>query len=151
MDFGQDVDCDDAGNVYLAGFFDSDSLRVGSMLLINDYYNKMFVGKKVPSPSSITPLSTVPAPAALPPHPNPFSRRVTIPFVAVGGEVSRVTIYDITGRLIRELSRETDGGSAHVAIWDGRDALGNRVPSGVYLVRLPDGGTALTRKLTMSR
>lgn len=44
----------------------------------------------------------------------------------------RIAIHDVAGRLVRVLEVSTE---ARVVRWDGRDAQGRRVPSGVYLVR----------------
>jgi len=73
-------------------------------------------------------------------HPNPFNPTTTIRFgLPAAGQV-RLSVYDVTGRLIRTL---IDGGLAegpHEAVWDGRDASGRGVGSGSYFARLLAGG-----------
>jgi hypothetical protein len=56
--------------------------------------------------------------------PNPAQRGASIDIG--GGTDSRLTIWDAGGRLVRSLTG---------AEWDGRDALGRRVPAGVYWIR----------------
>jgi hypothetical protein len=65
-------------------------------------------------------------------HPscNPFSSSVTI--TCSGPSLpGQLTVYDITGRLIRNLS-DLEGSSF---LWDGRDVSGANVPVGTYLIQ----------------
>ncbi len=52
-----------------------------------------------------------------------------------------VWIYDVQGRLIKELS------SAGVKVWNGRDIYNRAVVPGVYLVKIGSGKEASTRKV----
>ncbi|HHL73169.1 MAG TPA: T9SS type A sorting domain-containing protein, partial [Bacteroidetes bacterium] len=67
-------------------------------------------------------------------YPNPFlagnDRLVTIAGLP---RVAFIQIFDEHGRPVREL-READGNGG--VSWDGLDAAGNPVPSGIYLVRV---------------
>ncbi len=71
------------------------------------------------------------------------------------GGVASIAVYDMSGRLVRELASGSPlaaGGTAHgTAHWDGRDAGGRRVPSGVYFVRLDSGDRTETRRLSLVR
>ncbi len=82
-------------------------------------------------------------------HPNPFNPMTTVSY-AVGrqGPVS-LAIYDVRGRVVAELVRETKVPGEYTAVWDGTDATGRRVASGRYVARLvaPDGTEA--RSLTL--
>jgi len=54
--------------------------------------------------------------------------------LAVPGELS-LAIYDVRGRLLKELVRGGNyGAGEHRIVWDGRDRLGRQMGSGVYLV-----------------
>ena len=73
--------------------------------------------------------------------PNPARGRVEVTIDAedARGE-SRVSVYDIAGRLVwRSSAGNGDGGASTSVIWSGRDERGNRVSSGVYLVRVSVG------------
>jgi len=50
-----------------------------------------------------------------------------------------VSVHDVTGRAVRELHRGPVKAGVTPFSWDGRDAAGRRVPSGVYFVRVSDG------------
>jgi len=65
--------------------------------------------------------------------PNPMRDRVAITRED-GGALSHIGLYDMEGRLIRVVPQADTGVRA---IWDGRDLSGCRVPSGIYLVRMP--------------
>jgi len=83
--------------------------------------------------------------ALRPARPNPFGESTSISFtVPDAGGVVDITIYDVVGRKVRELAcgEWMDAGDC-AAVWDGLDGSGQRVASGVYLVRLDiDGETA---------
>ena len=60
-------------------------------------------------------------------------------------------VYDVSGRLVRELVRgERSAGSQSVS-WDGRDVVGNLVASGVYLYRLEVSDKSWVKKTVLLR
>lgn len=81
-------------------------------------------------------------------HPNPFNPATTIRFdLATTGRV-RLRIYDVAGRLVRDLVDEAmPAGFGRTAIWNGLDDASRRVSSGVYLYQLEFGDFTATRKL----
>ena len=83
--------------------------------------------------------------------PNPFNPATTISYsVPEGNAVSvRLDIFDIRGRLVRTLVDETkDAGTYHI-LWDGTDARGSHLASGVYLYRMRSGQFVQTRKMVL--
>jgi hypothetical protein len=88
---------------------------------------------------------SVPEPGARPrAFPNPFSARrdgeLQVRFGRSGASPSRsygAEVFDLAGRRIRRLSGARAEGSWLTFRWDGRDAHGRPVASGVYFVRLP--------------
>ena len=82
-------------------------------------------------------------------YPNPFNSRVGIKYRAVEARDVRLRVYNIRGRLVREL---VEGGNVEGEVeWDGRDMLGRQVSSGVYVVRLEADGRMWTKKLVLMR
>lgn len=51
----------------------------------------------------------------------------------------RLLVFDVRGRTVRMLKAVDDGEGSAVAAWDGRDAQGRDVPSGVYFLKWDDG------------
>ncbi len=84
-----------------------------------------------------------------PPSPNPFNPRATIPFqLAEAGSVN-LAIYDMSGRKVTTLVNGETSAGPHTVMWDGNDASGTPVPSGLYLARLEAGGQQLTRRMLL--
>jgi flagellar hook assembly protein FlgD len=68
--------------------------------------------------------------------PNPFNPQTTVRFsVAEAGQVQLI-VYSATGQCVRILVDGTLEAGTHDVVWDGRDAAGREVASGVYLCRL---------------
>lgn len=93
-----------------------------------------------------------PAPAFQPNFPNPFNPETTIrygiPGTVAAGATARLEIYDIRGTRVRLLPVNATPGW-HEAVWNGKDDLGQKQPSGQYFVRLLAGGEMATWKMTM--
>ena len=60
-------------------------------------------------------------------------------------------IFDVSGRLVRTLRDEELSPGSYSAVWTGTDEQGNRVSSGVYLLRLEVGQEVATKKVILSR
>ncbi len=70
-------------------------------------------------------------------HPNPFNPFTVIRFSADGSTPrAALSVFDVTGRLVRTLERETPSAGFYEAVWDGKDTDGRPVASGVYVCRL---------------
>jgi hypothetical protein len=68
--------------------------------------------------------------------PNPIQSAGTVEFrLARGGDVS-LSIYDVTGRIVKRLTRGALPAGLHAAHWDGTDQRGDRVRAGVYFYML---------------
>jgi hypothetical protein len=84
-------------------------------------------------------------------HPNPFNPSTTISFTLPERERLSLSIYDVKGRLVKTLVDEMVGEGNQERIWDGKDASGSQVGSGVYFYRLTAGDKTLTKKMVMLR
>ncbi|MGD8395624.1 MAG: PKD domain-containing protein [Candidatus Eiseniibacteriota bacterium] len=83
--------------------------------------------------------------------PNPFNPSSTIRFeLPAAGRVT-LRVYDGSGRLIRTLVDAELARDVHRVTWDGRDAGGHAVGSGLYLYRLEAAGRVLQRKMVLLR
>ncbi len=70
-------------------------------------------------------------------YPNPFNPVTTIRFdvPSPGGRV-RLSVHDVSGRVVTTLVDEEVPGGRYSAVWDGRDGGGRPVASGVYFYRI---------------
>jgi hypothetical protein len=84
-------------------------------------------------------------------YPNPFSGSTRIAFgLADAADVS-LEVYDVSGRLVRVLVDGNRDARTHEVEWDGKDARGDRVSSGVYFYRLTAGQSTHIRKAVLLR
>lgn len=91
-----------------------------------------------------------PAPAILAQNwPNPFNPSTSISFELLKAGPARLDVYDLRGRLVTTLLDKELGTGTHSLDWEGTDANGAPVASGVYLYRLSAGGTSSSRKMAL--
>ncbi len=84
-------------------------------------------------------------------EPNPFAGATAISFTLPEPRTVRLTVHDVTGRTVRTLlSGGADAGVTR-RTWDGRDAYGRDVASGVYFFRLEADGVSRSVKATLRR
>lgn len=82
--------------------------------------------------------------------PNPFNPWTTISYELPAPSSVNLVVYDVSGRLVRELiSNEAQGAGSHAVQWYGTDEAGRPVGSGVYLYRLTAGGEVLSRRMVL--
>jgi hypothetical protein len=83
--------------------------------------------------------------------PNPFNPSTTIPLdVPPGGARVRLEILDVAGRVVRSLGGDLPAGRQALT-WDGRDARGAPVASGVYLCRVAGSAQGAAQRLVLAR
>lgn len=84
-------------------------------------------------------------------YPNPFNPSTTISYkLAAPGNV-RLAIYDVLGRRVHMLVNSDMPAGTHTITWDGRNAAGHMVASGVYLYRLETSVGAVTRSMILMK
>lgn len=82
-------------------------------------------------------------------YPNPFNPMTTILFTLPEKTYVNVSIFTVDGKFIGVLIDKTLEGGLREITWDGKDAKGNRVSSGIYFYRLRAGRETLTKKLVL--
>jgi len=73
-------------------------------------------------------------------YPNPFNPTTTIRYELAGASEISVKVFDITGRLVREVESGHREAGAYSVSWNGRDNHNRPVASGIYFYRLEARG-----------
>ncbi len=84
-------------------------------------------------------------------HPNPFAATTEVEFILENPGPAAVTVYDVRGRRVATLAEGEHGAGIHTVSWDGIDASGNALPSGMYFVRLEAAGLSSVRKVVLAK
>ncbi len=92
-------------------------------------------------------------------YPNPFSLSsaaqtngiTRIPYALPQAREVEVRIYDMLGRLTRQIERREQSAGWHEVAWDGRDESGKLVTSGIYFLALQAGEQRLVRKMMITK
>ena len=96
------------------------------------------------------PMKTV----LLPNYPNPFNPETWIPYNLAEDSEVEIHIYNLKGETVRQLSLGFQGAGTYrtrsrAAYWDGRNAVGEPVASGIYFYTLRTGQIKATRQMVI--
>lgn len=80
-------------------------------------------------------------------YPNPFNPTTTIRFDLPESVDISIVVYDLMGREIERIVDAYVEPGYHQVVWDGRDARGREVPTGIYIARLAT--TEYTKSIKM--
>ncbi|HLP17332.1 MAG TPA: T9SS type A sorting domain-containing protein [Bacteroidota bacterium] len=83
--------------------------------------------------------------------PNPFNPTTMIRYQVPTSSYVRITVYDLLGKEIASLVDEQQQPGIYTAVWNGRDARGSGVSSGVYMYRLSAGAYSEIRKMNLMK
>ena len=105
------------------------------------------------SPGAALSVRTAGAPiptgyALLQNYPNPFNAGTVIPFDLGQGGDWTLQVYNVAGQVVRTFTGHDAPGRVDVS-WDGNNASGSNMASGVYFYRVVSGEFAATRKMTL--
>jgi DNA-binding beta-propeller fold protein YncE len=120
---------------------------VGNEVIVSDSGNDR-LQRFVCSPATAV-SSPIPG-AYLSARPNPFGARTVIDYEAAGA-TTEISIYDVRGRHVRTLVEGRAVAGAGSVAWDGTGARGEKVPAGVYFVRMVSGVHEVTRRIVLLR
>ena len=89
-------------------------------------------------------------------YPNPFNPETWIPYQLAKDSDVRVSIYDARGVVVRTLLLGHQSAGRYqekhrAAYWDGRNALGEPVASGLYFYTLTAGDFTAIRKMLIRK
>ena len=86
-----------------------------------------------------------------PNRPNPFNPSTTIRYSLEEAVDVKLAIYNLLGQEVRLLIRRFQPAGSYTVVWDGRDAAGRQVSTGVYLYRLQAGTDVVSRKMVLAK
>jgi len=84
-------------------------------------------------------------------YPNPFNQTCLIRYQIAHPGLVDLSIYDILGQKVKTLIREFQSQGAYEFRWDGTNASGQEVASGLYLYRIQSGDFCQVRKMVLMR
>ena len=82
-------------------------------------------------------------------YPNPFNPRTTIRFETSRERLVTITVHNIRGQQVRQLSSSRYPAGVHEVIWNGVDERGLRVESGTYFVTIGSDGMIRSQKILL--
>ena len=98
-----------------------------------------------------TPISLTQKNELLQNYPNPFNPETWIPYTLAKPTNVSFSIYDSNGYLILQESLGFQQSGKNITFWDGNNALGEPVASGIYFYQLITEDFSTTRKMLMQR
>lgn len=84
-------------------------------------------------------------------YPNPFNPTTEIRYTLSSAAWVELKIYDLRGKMIRQLTAELQAPGAYTVTWNGSNAQGRLAESGVYILELKTGQHAFYHKMTLMK
>ncbi len=128
-------------------------------IIIMGGYDAVGLGINEIEELAITPVAIEQSPPPLriedfrlyPNFPNPFNGGTTIEYELPVTTDVRLNIYDVNGRLVRELVSGRRSQGRHQVNWDARNDRGNEIGSGIYFAVLHGANFQQTQKMIYAR
>lgn len=103
----------------------------------------------VPSMPAITRATSSHLISALTNYPNPFNPETTISFNLIQEAPLELSIYNIKGQKVKQLTKGNLSKGKHSITWNGRDANEKAVGSGIYFYKISSPEFNVTRKIVL--
>jgi hypothetical protein len=82
-------------------------------------------------------------------YPNPFNPTTTIAYGLPRHALVEIRIFNVTGQLVHTVVNQTQEAGYHKIHWNGKNAEGRSLPSGLYFMRMKSENFIQIRKLTL--
>lgn len=83
--------------------------------------------------------------------PNPFTSTVLIQYSLPVAEHVCISVFDMSGRLVRILTNEDQLADQHSVLWDGTDQNGTTLSEGMYIYQISSNSITASGKLILLR
>ena len=140
-----------SGVVFASGFLSPASTDSSFALILTTPS-----GYSVQLPSTATALSTIDdyeiSPLAFSlnqNYPNPFNPSTTISFDIYEASKVSLSIFDLNGRLVKNLMNGNLGAGTYNIDWNGKSTKGLSVAGGVYFYSITSGETSIIKKMSL--
>jgi hypothetical protein len=128
-----------------------EAFLVGSLSDSTSYFYHTFFTRS--SPITGLPSHGYPLDAFLiaEPYPNPFNSTVAIEYTTGQRVRVKLDVYTVLGQWVRNLSNGVEGVGRFLSVWDGKDAAGRTLASGIYLLKVSTPNNYAVKKLVYLR
>ncbi|MCH7878932.1 MAG: T9SS type A sorting domain-containing protein, partial [candidate division Zixibacteria bacterium] len=82
-------------------------------------------------------------------YPNPSNPETRLAFSLPKAAPVKIEVYNILGRKVATVTDRRFPAGSHSVLWDGRNASGGKVSSGIYFVRFTSGDTVERKKMVI--
>jgi len=106
------------------------------------------ISKTAEEPQQEAPIKNV---ELLKNYPNPFNPTTTIRYSIGSTQFVDLTVYDISGRRIKTLSRGTQNAGDYTLVWDSTNNKGEKVATGIYIYQLRTNTFTQSKKMFLIR
>ena len=114
--------------------------------------NEIYYKRYIPDPTAVIDDKwNIPKEISITAYPNPFNSMVNLTLNDMKGGDVGIAIYNIRGRLIRNLTANIIQGGDKKAVWDATDNSGRSVSSGIYFVQVVTPQAVTNKKLVYLR
>lgn len=114
-------------------------IDIGSILATDSLLNPTATGVNEISSANISSVA----------YPNPFSEYVTIGYELTRSAKVEVSVYNIFGSEVKNLTSQFNTAGTYSVLWDGKNSSGAKVPAGVYFYTLHAGKASVSGKIMM--
>jgi hypothetical protein len=83
--------------------------------------------------------------------PNPFRESIRVRFGLRSAGVVKMAVFDLQGRMVRNLFNGYHPAGEKTVSWDGRGGTGAEMAAGLYMIRLEAEGRVFTQRIAMVR
>ena len=135
--------------------FDGTNFDTASILIFT-VEAEAIAGYNGPALTARVPVIAIRENALLANFPNPFNPETWIPYQLSKPTEVTITIYAVNGQVVRRLDLRHQAAGMYqtrsrAAYWDGRNAFGEAVASGIYFYTLTAGDFTATRKMLIRK